>query len=284
MSKTNRLLPLFILLTLTGCAILKEAVKVKKPDLSVESVRLAGLSFQDLDLVFDISVDNPNPLPVTLARFDYDLRIEDSSFLKGIQEESSRIAAAEKSRIPLPLTLDFGDLRRTFATLKDQDSTSYELICNLVFDLPVLGEHLLPLRHSGRLPVVKPPRIEVGDLKIKRINLTGADLVLQLRLGNPNGFAFGLDRLDYNFSVGGKPWATGTSSQSVQLAEKDSQTIEIPVSLSFLSLGKSAYRALKKKKPLDYQLSGNLDLNTSLPLLPNAKIPIDLSGSLDVLR
>ena len=283
MSKT-KLLSLFILLSLTGCAILKEAVKVKKPDLSVESVRLAGLSFQDLDLVFDIAVDNPNPLPVTLARFDYDLRIEDSSFLKGIQEEPSRIAAAEKSRIALPLTLDFGDLRRTFATLKDQDSTSYELICNLVFDLPVLGERILPLRHSGKLPVVKPPHIEVGDLKIKRINLTSADLVLQLGLRNPNSFAFGLDRLDYNFSVGGKSWATGASTHPVQLTEKDSQTVEIPVSISFLNLGRSAYRALTKKKPLEYQLSGNLDLNTSLPLLPNAKIPIDLSGSLNVLR
>lgn len=284
MSKTKPLLPLFIILSLTGCALLKGAVKVSKPDLSIESVRLAGLSFQDLDLVFDIAVDNPNPLPVTLARFDYDLRIENSSFLKGIQEESSNIAAAEKSRISLPLTLDFGDLRRTFATLKDQDSTSYELICNLVFDLPVLGEHALPLRHRGVLPVVKPPRIEVGHLKIKRLNLTGADLVLQLGLRNPNNFVFGLDRLDYDFSVGGKSWATGASTRPVQLAEKGSQTLEIPVSLSFLSLGRSAYRALTKKKPLDYQLSGNLDLNTSLPLLPSAKIPIDLSGSLDVLR
>ena len=49
MRPANR--PLFLLcaaLVLAGCATLKKAARVRTPDLSVESVRLAGLSFQDL--------------------------------------------------------------------------------------------------------------------------------------------------------------------------------------------------------------------------------------------
>ena len=278
------LFPLCAALILTGCSALKKAARVRTPDLSVESVRLAGLSFGAVDLVFAIAVDNPNPLPVTLAGFDYDLRIEGNSFLKGKQEEPTRITALGKSVVPLPLTLDFGDLRRAFASLKDQDSTAYELVCELVFDLPVLGERRLPLRHSGRVPVVRPPRIRVGDLKIKKLNLTGADLELHLQLDNPNPFGLALDRLDYQLAVSGKPWASGATDRPVTLDGKSAQTVTLPVSLDFVRMGRAAYRALTKKKPLDYHLTGRLDLATSLPLLPHATLPLDLSGTLDVLN
>lgn len=282
--RTACLLLLCICLVLAGCTALKKAARVRTPDLSVESVRLAGLSFHDLDLVFDLGIDNPNPLPVTLSGFDYDLLIEGDSFLKGKQEEPTRIAAAGKSVVQLPLTLDFGDLRRVFSSLKDQDSTAYELVCELVFDLPVLGVRRLPLRYRGRVPVVKPPRVDVGDLRIKKLNFTGADLELELRLDNPNPFGLALDRLDYQFAVGGKPWASGATDRPIDLEGKSAQTVTLPVSLDFVRMGLTAYRALSRKAPLDYHLTGQLDLGATLPLLPRAILPVDLSGTLDVLN
>ena len=278
------LIPLCASLVLAGCATLMEAARASTPDLSVRSMRLAGLSFEGVDLVFDIGIDNPNPLPVTLGGFDYDLLIEGDSFVKGSQEETSRIAAAGQSVVQLPLSLDFGDLRHAFSSLKDQDSTAYELVCELALDVPVLGMRRLPLRHSGRLPVLKPPRVEMGDLRLSKLNLTGADLELQLRLDNPNPFGLALDRLDYQLAVSGRSWASGATEEPVHLAAKGAQTVTIPVSLDFLRMGMTVYRALSGTEALDYHLTGQLDLGTDLPLLPRAALPVDLAGSLNVLR
>ena len=61
---------------LTGCAQLLDLLnksKMKKPSVNVTDVNLAGLSFDKADLIFTLSVDNPNNLSINLTGFNYDL-------------------------------------------------------------------------------------------------------------------------------------------------------------------------------------------------------------------
>ena len=270
---------MLVTLLLSACTAIKDAVHMRTPDFALESLRLTGLGMDSVDLAFDIGVQNPNPVPVTLEAIQYELWLEGTRFLTGRQDSPHDISALGKSTIVLPLTLDYSDLRQSYAALEGQDSTAYELRARLTFQIPVLGYRSLNLRRSGRLPILRPPRLAVADIRLQKLDLGGADVVLQLQVTNPNAFSLGVRQLDYELSVSEHSWATGQLAQPLQLKPRGKQVIEVPMSVDLSQLGFGVYSALSQNKPIVYHLKGSIDLNTGLTLLPCVRLPLDLSGT-----
>ena len=74
--KYLRTLIICFLLILLSCASIKDLVNIKKPVLSFHKVQLTGISFNDVNLRFDIKIENPNPMSATLYGLDYELLID----------------------------------------------------------------------------------------------------------------------------------------------------------------------------------------------------------------
>lgn len=275
---------MLVLLHLLGCATLQQLANIQQPQLNVENVRLTGMSFETLDLAFDIKIKNPNPLAINLAGFDYDFQINDASFLKGQQNQPMAIQAMGESAVQIPLTLTFKDLYSTFQALKNEDSSAYKLLGGLSFNLPVLGATRLPISKSGKLPNLKLPDVKIAALKLNKLSFSGADLELKLNVVNPNTFNFLLSKLNYDFAVNGKSWVKGITQNALQVKEKGESTIAIPISLNFLEMGSTIYQMISGNQKLNYKLLGNLDLKSSLPLLGAVSLPIDRSGELNILK
>lgn len=273
-----------LILLIIGCAALQEFAQVQKPTLKFQKVRFTGMSFETVDLAFDVKITNPNPLSASLAGFDYDFQIDGASFLSGQQPTQLTIAANAESELEIPLTLKFKDLYQTYQSLKNRDSSAYKIDTGLMFNLPVLGKTRVPVSHEGHLPLIKLPDVKLGSLKLKNISFTGADLELKLNIDNPNNFNLLMNKLDYNFSINGTTWAKGLTQNTMNIKEKGESAITIPVSLSFSKMGRTIYNVIMGNEKLNYDLKGNLDVNSSLPLLGQVNLPIDQSGQINILR
>jgi len=273
-----------MLLLFLSCAALQQIANIQQPKLDVQNVRFTDMSFEDIDLVFDIKIKNPNLLSATLAALDYDFQINDASFLKGQQDKQISILANGESTVEIPLTLNFKNLYNTFQALKNQDSSAYKLVCGLSFNLPVLGATRIPVSKSGSLPNLKLPDVSIGALKLNKISLSGADLELKLNVKNANTFSFLLNKLNYDFAVNGKTWVKGLSQNQMPVKEKGESTIAIPISLNFLEMGTAIYQMISGNQKLNYQLKGNVDLNSSLPLLGQVSLPLDRAGEINISR
>ncbi|RME02721.1 MAG: hypothetical protein D6812_05935, partial [Deltaproteobacteria bacterium] len=65
-----------ILCFVNGCSQLQGLLgsvaekSYEKPDVTVAAARIAGLSFDQADLLFDLAIKNPNPVGVSMAGFD----------------------------------------------------------------------------------------------------------------------------------------------------------------------------------------------------------------------
>jgi len=160
------LLIISLLFYLVQCAdvlkVLNQAT-VQKPAVKITNTQLAALSFDRADLLFDIEIDNPNSVGVSLAGFDYDLLLNEQSFLKGDQQKQMEIKARDKATIQFPLTLDFMDLYNTYQRLKEEEDVGYTLKTGFSFDLPVLGVVRIPVSTSGRVPMIKIPSIRFSS-------------------------------------------------------------------------------------------------------------------------
>lgn len=289
MQKRSRVICLLLSLVignflLSGCATVRDIVQIFRPELKVKDVHLTGLTFDSADLALDVEVQNPNPLPIAMTEFDYDLKINSISFLKGQQPNQMTIDALGGTVFQIPVSVNYKNLYDTFQSLKEQDTAAYHIDCGVSFDLPGMGLTRIPFSAQGDFPAVKLPGVKVDGLKVKNMNLAGADMELKLHLTNPNGFELLLNNIDYALDINGKTWAKGVSNVQTQVSRQSESTIGIPISLDFAQIGLGVYQLLSGEQTLDYSLQGKLNVGSSLPLLKNAAIPLNRSGALNILR
>jgi LEA14-like dessication related protein len=268
-----------------GCESLRDAVEVmRKPEVRIAATEIEALSFTGLTLRFDVEIENPNPIGIGLAGFDYELQIEGNSFVNGQVQEGVAIAARERSIIPIPVELGFEEIAQTFAELAGKEEAAYQLSSGFSFDLPVLGRVRVPVRTDGSFPILRPPRLQVVNLRLNEISLSGASLTLDLELINRNSFKVFVESLEYRFQVDGRDWASGMRRERVRISENDSTRLTIPVDLDFGALGRGVYQMILAGGSLQYAFKANVDVGTSLRELKETSLPFELTGQLRIQR
>jgi LEA14-like dessication related protein len=270
---------LFIILVFTGCAELAKHADTIKPTARLAGARLANINFDKVDLVFDLEVENKNPITLDLAGLDYDFKVENQSLVSGVTAKAIKLKANGISPVELPVTLKFDDLKKLPGELWNKDKLAYDLQTTFNIMLPIIGNYAVPVSKQGELPVPKTPDIKIKDVKIKNLSFTSADLVAQVEVKNPNDFSMALKNFNYQLNVNQTKWGQGEITQSSNIPENGKGIIEIPVKLDLLSIGSAAAALLQKKAPLEYQLTGNATLDTGLELLKGYDLPIDIKGT-----
>lgn len=271
-----------VLIILNCSAVNKVINSIQRPNVTVDKVRVSGLSLDDIDLMFDLKVNNPNGIGINLAGFDYDFLLSGNSFVKGNQNKGLEIAANGESTVQLPITLAFANIYRAYSNLKDHDSADYEIRMGFAFNLPVVGDVRVPVSHKGMLPMVKIPTFKVHSLRMEHLSLSGADLKLQIAVDNPNAFSLKLDEMDYQFAVNGKSWISGQSQNVVQLNQKSLGIIDIPISLNFLEVGQSVYQLLNGGNQLNYDFMGYFGVGSSIPVFESVRLPVEKEGMISL--
>jgi LEA14-like dessication related protein len=176
------------LLGMTGCETIESMTKSKLPTVKASDAKIAAANFSAIDFLIDLEVQNPNAFGLSLSGFDYDLQINDDSFLTGTKTDALRLEANQSSTIAIPMSLPLQDLATKIPDILKQDTFDYAFAAQLQFNMPLVGMINVPIRKIGTLPVIRPPRIKDLKLAKKGINLTGADLELNLNIENPNNF------------------------------------------------------------------------------------------------
>ncbi len=268
-----------------GCESLRDAVEVmRKPEVRIAATEIEALSFTGLTLRFDVEIKNPNPIGISLAGFDYELQIEDNPFVNGQVLERVTVAARERSIIPLPVELGFEEISQTFSALQGKEEAAYRLSSGFIFELPLLGRVRIPVRTDGSFPILRPPRLQVVNLRLNEISLSRASLALDLELINRNSFKVFVESLEYRFQVDGRDWASGMRRENVRISENDRAGLTIPVDLDFGALGRGVYQMILAGGSVQYAFKANVDMGTSLRALKEASLPFELSGQLKIQR
>lgn len=271
------------LILILGCSTLQDlANSIQKPELSVSDMRVSGFNFDEIELTYDITVDNPNALSVQLSSYNYDFKLNEETFIEGQQDKSMKIEASGQSTFEVPVILNFKRVYEGIRTLANSDEAAYEFLSEVSFDLPVLGITTIPVSKKGSIPMINRPDIRIENLEVKNISLTKADLVLNMAFDNPNAFGIRINNFDYGLNINGDRWAEGQSLKNTLITEKGTSQLAIPISLNISEIGISAYRLLTGSRELNYSLNGTFNLGTTHPLLNQTDLNINRSGSLSL--
>jgi len=124
------------------------------PRLSNPTIRLGDRNLTRAELIISMNFENPNAFPVPAPKINYDYRINNNSFIRGIVENEAPLAANSTSTISTRLQVTYVDLIRSFAALAtaSQVSSSYNFSCD--FGFPQYGWNVL----NNALPFTLPLR------------------------------------------------------------------------------------------------------------------------------
>lgn len=274
-----------IFLLLDGCSALRDlAQSIKKPRLSVTDVRVKGYDFNGIELTFDVTVDNPNALSVQMQSYDYALDINQQTFANGQQQNQTRIEASGASTFQVPMQLSYRDVYRTVEDLANSDEAEYEFKSTFSFELPGIGITKVPVRKSGKIPLLHLPTIRINNLQVNNLSLNSARLTLDMEFENPNGIGFNIDGFDYSLDINENQWVKGKALAGASITKNGVTELEIPITLNIAQMGMSAFNLLSGSSNVNYELNGQFSLEADHPLLGNTDFSFNREGRVSMAR
>lgn len=109
---------------------------------------------------------------------------------------------------------------------------------------------------NGIKGIAEPPKISVYGVRLANMSLTEGNLLVALRIDNPNSYALPLNGLDYVLSLNGIGIANGKETKNLTISAKQDRIIEIPVKFNPLTLLRTVPDIVKSGK-FTYDLSGH---------------------------
>jgi LEA14-like dessication related protein len=122
------------------------------------------------------------------------------------------------------------------------------------------------------------PVVNLKDVQVQGVGLTGGNLAVKLNVFNPNGYRLDATRLRYNLTVGDNSnaaqLAEGVLDSQFTVQSGDSTTVTIPVAFTYAGIG-AAGRQLLNSGAVPYRVNGDVTVGT---VIGSFTVPYSSSG------
>ena len=133
----------------------------------------------------------------------------------------------------------------------------------------------------GSLANMVRPQVDVTDVKVLGTTLTGADLLFQFRVDNPNAVGLVLDAIGYRLRLNDQPLLDGRRDQQLRIGANGRSVVELPVTIRY----EDVYRVIRsfgnRERP-DYALDA--DFSFDVPILGAINVPVTKRGEIPLDR
>jgi len=165
---------IFFLLALAGCKTsapaAEEAEEVafpavveiepripQPPQIDVASMKIENINPNRAQILVTINVENTNVFEIPSPTITYDYRLDRNSFIKGIIESETLLAASSITPVEFRLLVFYTDLYRSNRQLRTSGiheiPSSLVMTCN--FDIPVIDLQPMFFELTGTLPLLR---------------------------------------------------------------------------------------------------------------------------------
>jgi LEA14-like dessication related protein len=266
---------------LSGCETIQPVVEtVPRPAARIVGANLQNLTFDKIDLVFDLEVSNPYSAALPLAGLAYTVSSGGRPIVRGNLKPAGSIPARGSRVLQVPAIVQFASVAKALGGVRPGSLLPWQADLTLSVNAPVLGRLDLPLSHSGELPIPAMPQIALASLDIGRLSLDQVKANANIQLRNTNQFAIDLSKVALNLSLGNQEIARTAFNNSARLAPGNAVTIYVPLSFSPRALGGEVLGILRGDKA-GYSLSGSLETGTPYGSLT---LPFKASGSAPIAK
>ncbi|KAL8160335.1 hypothetical protein V2J09_001872 [Rumex salicifolius] len=249
---------------------IEEAIGFGKPSADVSGIHIPKINLRKADIVVDVLVKNPNPVPIPLIDINYLIESDGRKLISGLIPDSGTIHAHGSETIKIPVTLIYDDIKSTYHEIKPGSIIPYKVKVDLIVDVPVIGRITIPVEKSGKIPIPYKPDIDLEKIKFEKFSFEETVATLHLKLENKNDFDLGLTSLDYEVWISHVNIGGADLEKSAKIEKQGISHIQLPVTFRPKEFG-SALWDMMRGKGTGYSMKGNINVDTPFGAM---KLPI----------
>ncbi|XP_004491214.1 uncharacterized protein [Cicer arietinum] len=259
---------------------IEEVIGFGKPTADVKEIHIPKINLHKVDIVVDVLIKNPNPVPIPLIDINYLIESDGRKLVSGLIPDAGTIHSHGEETVKIPLTLIYDDIKETYADIKPGSIIPYRVKVDLIFDVPILGRFTLPIEKTGEIPIPYKPDIDIDKIQFEKFSLEETVANLHLKLENKNDFDLGLNALDYEVWLGDVSIGGAQLTKSAKLEKTGITYIDVPIKFRPKDFG-SALWDMIRGKGTGYTMKGNIDVDTPFGAM---KLPISKVGGTTRLK
>ena len=154
LATASRMLGALLLVTLSSCATLRNALTFEKPQVDLQKINVTslGLSGGTLDLVFDVY--NPNDYRLRSTRLEVGLELAGTDFGQALIDKPLDLSPVNHSQVVMPVRFTWAGVGAAAKSLLQAQELPYGLTGAVLVDTPI-GEKRVELKATGNVPLKK---------------------------------------------------------------------------------------------------------------------------------
>lgn len=156
---------------LSSCANVNSILRsVKTPQVSLQSFDIESVSLQDITFIFNIAVNNPYPVNLTLDDVGFVVKVEGSQVLSIRTRKGLSIAAGRSMTTPVRVNIKFADIMRFVQNYTQKDYLNCVIDVDVAVPIPpafqAIGKTFnFKQSVSKQIPALKPS-FQVANFKV----------------------------------------------------------------------------------------------------------------------
>ncbi|KAG0542495.1 hypothetical protein BDA96_02G109100 [Sorghum bicolor] len=159
---------------------IEEAVGFGKPTADVTGIHIPHVSLEKIELIVDVLIANPNPVPIPLVDIEYLIESEERKLVSGTIPDAGTIHAHGSETVKIPFLLIYDDIRSTYKEIEPGSIIPYKVRVVLHIDIPVIGRISIPLEKNGEIPVPYKPDVSIDKIKFEQFSFEESTAILHL--------------------------------------------------------------------------------------------------------
>lgn len=259
---------------------IEETIGVGKPTADVSEVHFPHINLERAEIVIDVLVKNPNPVPIPLIDINYLIESDGRKLISGLIPDAGTIHAHGSETVKIPVNLVYADIKNTYKDIQPGSIIPYKIKVDLIVDVPVFGRLTLPLEKTGEIPVPYKPDIDLEKIHFERFSFEETVATLHLKLENMNDFDLGLNSLDYELWLSDVNIGGAELDKAAKIEKKGISYIDLPVTFRPKDFG-SALWDMIRGKGTGYTMKGHINVDTPFGAM---KLPISKEGGTTSLK
>ncbi len=127
---------------------------LEKPTFTLKEIEIKRISFQEIDFLFGIEVQNPNQFDLKLRALEYTVYLSDQEVGKGRLEKEITIVKSASTLVPVPLQTNLKSLGNPLALILGGKDLRYKIEGAAIIKAS-MGSTTVPFSKSGEIKLKK---------------------------------------------------------------------------------------------------------------------------------
>jgi LEA14-like dessication related protein len=259
---------------LAGCAGLEGVLRhgIVRPEVSVLSAAPTTIDFEGMTVVVELRVQNPNAIGLRVAGFSWQLDVDGTRVASGEAPGGLNLPANGAATSRVVARLRFADLASLVKVAETRERVDLRAAGQVSVETPI-GRIDVPWSWSGDLPMPRLPIVELAGIRIGRQTFTETEVLVQLRVQNPNAFPLPAATVRFEAELGGERVAQAVSQPLAALRAGEVATLDIPIRLSLLGAGRALLQG--RGGPIGVSVHGTAGFGwMQLPFAVSGELPV----------